>query len=392
MVRVKKALVVDDSRLARIALSKLLQRRNVDVDTVATGTEALTYLQTTRPDVVFMDFMMPDMDGFEATRRIRSLPGNTDIPVVMYTAQENETDRERAEALGIVGFLTKPSGEESLEEILDSLERLSSEPSPTKVPAEPTSPVDKAPEPPLPAAAEPAPATQAEPAREIDWQEIRNAAREAAEAKAIEAAEQLVQRHIGSLREELERAINKAGEAAQESSNALLEKTARRIAQDTAREAIERFGKGIEATPAENIKADIRRELRDHMTELLAADVFRQQFTEIVLETALPRLRAALVEETLPHIRDRILEDAQRLARDAALDTAAQAARDATSQQIAESLTEYRMQDDDRVRALVQASASHLRRWLYIGAGLGLALVIAGVAASVYLSTHGVPF
>ena len=384
MIQVKKALVVDDSRLARIALSKLLQRRNVDVDTVATGTEAINYLRTTRPDVVFMDYMMPDMDGFEATRRIRSLPGETDIPVVMYTAQENEEDRERAEALGIAGFLTKPSGEDSLEEILESLERLSGEPGAATVAAKPESPIGVDREQSAAAKLAPAPDPQAKPSPEGAWQDVR--------AIAIEATQQLVQQRIDSLRGELEEMIRQAIDAGHGSSDAQIEQTARRVAEDSARETVERFGKGMGPQAPEKIKTELRRELRGYMAELLAADVFRHQFTEIVLETTLPRLREEMIEETLPQIRDRILEDTRRLAREAARDMAANAARDATSEQIAVSLTEYRMQADDRIRQLVQASADRLRRSLYTSAGIGLMLIIAAVAASVYLSTHGVPF
>lgn len=386
MIQVKKALVVDDSRLARIALSKLLQRRNVDVDTVATGTEALNYLRTTRPDVVFMDYMMPDMDGFEATRRIRSLPGETDIPVVMYTAQENEEDRERAEALGIAGFLTKPSGEDSLEEILEALERLSGEPDSATVTAKSESPVSINREQSAPAAAKlaPAPAPQAELSPEEGWQDIR--------AIAVEATQQLVQQRIDSLRGEFEAMICQAIDASRGSSDALVEQTVRRIAEDSAREAVERFGEGMGPQAPEKIKTELRRELRGYMAELLAADVFRHQFTEIVLETTLPRLREEMIEETLPQIRDRILGDARRLAREAAREMAANAARDATSEQIAVSLTEYRMQTDDRIRQLVQASADRLRQSLYTSVGIGLILIIAAVAASVYLSTHGIPF
>lgn len=390
MIQVKKALVVDDSRLARIALSKLLQRRNVDVDMVATGTEALDYLRTARPDVVFMDYMMPDMDGFEATRRIRLLPGETDIPVVMYTAQENEQDRERAEALGIAGFLTKPSGEESLEEILASLGQVSRDLRATtpQQAGQDTSPsrAEK------PAPAQPAAAEHAEPTTQIAWSEIQDAVREAAEAKAVEAVERLVQQRIDGLRGELEKTIGEALGGDRSSTDAAVEETARRIAEHSAKETIERFRMEMGPEASNRIKGELRRELRGHMAELLAADVFRHQFTEIVLETALPRLRDEITEETLPAIRDRILEDSRGLARNAAREAAAKAARDATSEQIAVSLTEYRMQADDRMRELIQAQAARSRRSLFIGAAVGLVLIVAGAAASVYLSTHGLPF
>src|SRR5699024_8366363 len=151
--------------------------------------------------------------------------------------------------------------------------------------------------------------------------------------------------------------IHQAAGTGLDATGSQVEEAARRVAQESTREALEeRFGEGMEPATPEKIKAELRRDLRGHMAELLAADVFRHQFTEVVLETTLPRLRDEMIEETLPHIRDRILEDTRRLARDAA----AKAAREATSEQVAVSLTEHRIAADDRIRALVQASAARL--------------------------------
>ncbi|HET8701177.1 MAG TPA: hypothetical protein VFL97_05880, partial [Nitrococcus sp.] len=181
-------------------------------------------------------------------------------------------------------------------------------------------------------------------------------------------------------------------DASQAATNGLAEKTARRVAADSVREAIEHLGDERGPAAEKKNKAELHRELRGHVAELLAADVFRHQFTDIVLETALPRLRDELTEEMLSHMREHSLEDTRRVAQEVSWDTAAKAARDATSEQIAVSLTEYQMQANDRVRHLIQASAAELRRSLSICAGIGLALIIAGVIASVYLSTHGISF
>ncbi|MCC5857248.1 MAG: response regulator [Ectothiorhodospiraceae bacterium] len=120
-MEISKALVVDDSRLARVALSKLLGRRGVDVDTADCGEEALDYLAQTSPDVVFIDYMMPDMDGFQAAQAIRRLPGGEFLPLVMYTSQDSPEDRQRARELGIQGFLVKPTSDEGLDTVLEDL-------------------------------------------------------------------------------------------------------------------------------------------------------------------------------------------------------------------------------------------------------------------------------
>lgn len=115
----QKALVVDDSRLARVALSKLLTRRNLDVDVAGSGQEALEYLRQQAPDVVFIDYMMPDMDGFEAARAIQALPERDPLPLVMYTSQDSDEDRSRAREIGICGFLSKPASEGLLDQVLN---------------------------------------------------------------------------------------------------------------------------------------------------------------------------------------------------------------------------------------------------------------------------------
>src|SRR5690625_167334 len=109
---IRKALIVDDSRLARLALSKQLQRREIESDAVASAAEAMDYIGTQRPDVVFMDYMMPDMDGFEASARL--LAQSPGLPIIMYTSQDTPEDLVRAREYGICGFLPKPSTEEAL--------------------------------------------------------------------------------------------------------------------------------------------------------------------------------------------------------------------------------------------------------------------------------------
>jgi CheY-like chemotaxis protein len=103
----KRALIVDDSRSARVILSRMLEQHGMTVDTAESAEQALEYLQQSRPDVIFMDHLMPGMDGFQAVQEIKSDPQTALIPLMMYTSQEGELYVSQARALGAIGVLPK---------------------------------------------------------------------------------------------------------------------------------------------------------------------------------------------------------------------------------------------------------------------------------------------
>jgi CheY-like chemotaxis protein len=103
----KRALVVDDSNTARTLLSRMLERYEIEVDSAESAEQALDYLGHHRPDVIFMDHMMPGMDGLEAVQTIKNNPRTATIPIMMYTSQEGELYVGQARALGAVGVLPK---------------------------------------------------------------------------------------------------------------------------------------------------------------------------------------------------------------------------------------------------------------------------------------------
>ena len=103
----KRALIVDDSRSARVILSRMLEQHGMVVDTAESAEQALEYLQQGRPDVIFMDHLMPGMDGFEAVQAIKGDVQTATIPLMMYTSQEGELYVSQARALGAVGVLPK---------------------------------------------------------------------------------------------------------------------------------------------------------------------------------------------------------------------------------------------------------------------------------------------
>jgi len=103
----KRALVVDDSKSARMALKGLLEQQELQVYLAETGEDAIEFLKTQAVDVIFMDHSMPGMTGLEAVSVIKGNPRTAMIPVMMYTAKEGEVYVGQARALGAVGVLPK---------------------------------------------------------------------------------------------------------------------------------------------------------------------------------------------------------------------------------------------------------------------------------------------
>ncbi|AEH50682.1 response regulator [Pseudothermotoga thermarum] len=104
----KKILVVDDSDVLRKIVVFNLQKEGYSVFEARNGVEALQLVEQIKPDLVILDVMMPEMDGFEVLRRLRSNPAYNSIFVIMLTAKGGEEDPKIAASLGANGFLTKP--------------------------------------------------------------------------------------------------------------------------------------------------------------------------------------------------------------------------------------------------------------------------------------------
>ncbi|MBV8784580.1 MAG: response regulator [Gammaproteobacteria bacterium] len=103
----KRALIVDDSKSARLFLARVLEKYDIDVDAAESAEAAIDYLSQNRPDVIFMDHMMPGMDGLQAVQAIKNDPRTATIPIMMYTSQEGELYLGQARALGALGVLPK---------------------------------------------------------------------------------------------------------------------------------------------------------------------------------------------------------------------------------------------------------------------------------------------
>ncbi|KPP99066.1 response regulator [Marinobacter sp. HL-58] len=120
---IKNALLVDDSKVARFALSKLLEGRDMEVNMAGSAEEALDFLNSNkRPDVIFMDHLMPGMNGVEATKAIKGNPETAAIPIIMCTSKKSQSFMEEARNFGVYNILTKPPQTDGLSLVLEQLD------------------------------------------------------------------------------------------------------------------------------------------------------------------------------------------------------------------------------------------------------------------------------
>ncbi|HOD45244.1 MAG TPA: response regulator, partial [Anaerolineaceae bacterium] len=101
----RKILVVDDTRNVQVLLSDFLSSQDYDVITASDGREALEMVQTHSPDLVLLDIMMPNMDGYQFISHLRR---ESSIPVIMITARQQEADIIHGFDLGADDYITKP--------------------------------------------------------------------------------------------------------------------------------------------------------------------------------------------------------------------------------------------------------------------------------------------
>ena len=101
-------LLAEDNPVNQEVAATMLRRRGHHVDVVGTGTEAVAQVSHEHYDVVLMDIQMPEMNGLEATRAIRAMPGCADVPIVALTASAEADERQPCLASGMNGYVTKP--------------------------------------------------------------------------------------------------------------------------------------------------------------------------------------------------------------------------------------------------------------------------------------------
>ncbi|MDE2149570.1 MAG: response regulator [Gammaproteobacteria bacterium] len=117
----KTALVIDDSKSARYALRKFLEGLGYHVDTADGAHDAYAYLRRKQPSIVFLDHVMPDIDGMDALRTLKQDRRTASIPVVICSSDESEIFVARARAQGAAAVLSKPPNPVYLAPLLERL-------------------------------------------------------------------------------------------------------------------------------------------------------------------------------------------------------------------------------------------------------------------------------
>ena len=103
-----KILVVDDSPTMLSGTTKILQSAGHEVIQAESGVIGIEMAGSENPDIILMDVVMPDLNGFQATRKITTNPATEHIPVVMLTTKDQETDKVWAQRQGAKGYVVKP--------------------------------------------------------------------------------------------------------------------------------------------------------------------------------------------------------------------------------------------------------------------------------------------
>ena len=111
---IRSILLVDDSRTELHVLSDLLVRQGYRVRTAENGDEALRRIAEEKPDLILMDVVMPGQNGFQLTRTITRDPRYADVPVIMCTSKNQETDKVWGMRQGARDYIVKPVNAEEL--------------------------------------------------------------------------------------------------------------------------------------------------------------------------------------------------------------------------------------------------------------------------------------
>ena len=105
---IQKILLVDDSKTELHHLSEILGKKGFEVRTAENGEDAMKRLGEEKPDLILMDVVMPGQNGFQLTRAITRDPRFTNVPVIMCTSKNQETDKVWAQRQGAKDYIVKP--------------------------------------------------------------------------------------------------------------------------------------------------------------------------------------------------------------------------------------------------------------------------------------------
>lgn len=115
-----KVMVIDDSKTIRRTAETLLKKEGCEVITATDGFEALAKVAEHRPDIIFIDIMMPRLDGYQTCALVKNNAAFRDTPVIMLSSKDSLFDRARGRIVGSEQYLTKPF---TRGELLDAIRR-----------------------------------------------------------------------------------------------------------------------------------------------------------------------------------------------------------------------------------------------------------------------------
>lgn len=113
-----RILVVDDSQTELHVLKTMLERHGHEVVTAQAGEEGVRAAKASPPDLILMDVVMPGLNGFQATRELSQTPVTANIPVIIVTTKDQETDKVWAARQGAKAYIVKPVREKELLETI----------------------------------------------------------------------------------------------------------------------------------------------------------------------------------------------------------------------------------------------------------------------------------
>ncbi|AMV73123.1 response regulator [Desulfuromonas carbonis] len=115
----KKVLLVDDHQSVLRLLETILRLRGYQVVYASDGVEGIEMAQKERPDLILLDVMMPNLDGFKACRMLKEDPATREIPVIFLSARNEKADAETGRRAGAVAFVHKPFKSQEIFSLLD---------------------------------------------------------------------------------------------------------------------------------------------------------------------------------------------------------------------------------------------------------------------------------
>ncbi len=320
-MNIKKALVVDDSKVAHLTLRKLLLERGIEVDWVGSGEDCIKYLDTKKPSIIFMDVMMPGMDGFETSRAITGQHLQASSPIIMCSANATDEDKRDAKESGAVGFLSKPYTPDQLDEVLRTVSEGTAvismeEPELPPLPAIPAPPVvEKAP---MAPAMPSLPVTEAHVgAPTAAPTDIEQLAERVAWAAAEKVSRDIIQELVPNLTREIalqtargvsedlgRRAAHAAVRAAQEAAKQVATEIARGTAERTARTAAQESARAVAEQAAREVsegvsQRNIARGLeinRDELLKQIEVQVSQQSKEALTMITGTPEFKHQIIQ------------------------------------------------------------------------------------------------